>query len=915
MALADTYPARADARAARPARAAQAARAAGARRRARPAMAMVATICVALLAVFVQATAASVVLATAEPPGAFHARAFSGASFAAPAGPADASPAGDSAVHPAPVQPVSKRQALDGDKAVAASQQVGQQASRPASWQAKNADSDDDNEMHKQLPPASPPPQPPHAGVAPEKEASHAEEQQPASPPPGAQPGSLSHEQQQQQQRAEDLSTVDLDAIILQRERLIHELTQEKLKLEAANDQGQHNATIVLLESRILRVMLIEDMLRSSLDIFTDILRHKNVTSLEASMDAESLQIIDKFQKLVLRAKNDHLETKKMTEKNVKEKEVKDRQQHKLDHEKEKQQVHQEQEQQKQPKQQQSDQAESGKQATQTPSTLPLDQADGKDGKALAASKAENGTLPSTSGKPASDSSKNKASDIVGDVLSNVAQQADKLESGLNGDTFMESQKSKDTTVETVLKVDDKAKAKSGVDPSAQADTPASMLIDSQNNQYVLSKSGDATAHVEDARLLKDILLLLVTCFACVTLFHVIGLPSFFGYVLAGVLLGPPGYIKNVVQVETISRGLGVIFIMFFLGLEFSVAKIKKVWTVSVAGSAILLLITTLIVIAIGVRLGASVAESFVVGSSLFLSSTAVVLNFLKHNEAESFYGRTIMGILIAQDVLLGFLLALMPALETSGFDVLFTSLRLIAFLAVFLSACALLVFPATRLLQLLLPSRGGTQDIYMLASLGFCLLIISLGDLFGQSVELSCFVAGVMISSRKNLAEATMHVMEPLRGMFAALFFASIGLHIYPSFLLSTGALLVALTALVVVFKAMLTMLMLKVAFRYSWSSSFTVGIGLSQISEFTFVLASKAKSQQILSRESFYILLGVTTLSLLVSPMLWHLGSYIDGRRGRPEASVMSPRRKASTSNEDLPSSVPEAQILMED
>lgn len=93
------------------------------------------------------------------------------------------------------------------------------------------------------------------------------------------------------------------------------------------------------------------------------------------------------------------------------------------------------------------------------------------------------------------------------------------------------------------------------------------VLIDSDNNQYVLSKPGDATAHVEDTLLLQDLLIMLMSAFIAGVIMHHIGLPVFFGYIIAGTILSQNRMIENAVQVETISRGLGVIFIMFFLGL------------------------------------------------------------------------------------------------------------------------------------------------------------------------------------------------------------------------------------------------------------------------------------------------------------------------------------------------------------
>ncbi|KAJ1330646.1 hypothetical protein BSLG_009098 [Batrachochytrium salamandrivorans] len=602
------------------------------------------------------------------------------------------------------------------------------------------------------------------------------------------------------------LDLFDLEAVIRRRQRLVSELIHEKNRLEWEDDKGKNKDAVDLIDSRIKRLYLLEDVIRSSLDIYGDIVRNQNVTHIDKLMESESLMIVDKFQNLVLKAKNDHLaivETQKVLDKSTK-----------------------------------------LKQDTQQD--------------------LKNNAPSTNSSSTGAQDNGGMAANMVGSVIKDVSNQADKLESSMKEDSFIESQKSEGTTVETVLKVHDSGKQQGNSSSKSKSENVTPTLIDSHNNQYVLSKSGDTTAHVE------------------------------------GVILGPPGYIKNAVQVETISRGLGVIFIMFFLGLEFNVTKIRKVWSVSVGGSAVLLFVTVLCVVLIGYKFESRLGESLIVGASLFLSSTAVVLNFLKTGEAETQYGRTIIGVLISQDVLLGFLLALMPALQTSGLDALFTVLQLILSLAGFLCACLVISFPAIRMLQYLMPVKGSGNEIYLLASIGFCLMVINVGSFFEQSMELCCFVAGVMISTRKSLSDTTVHVTDSLRGMFSALFFASIGLHIYPSFLLNEGLLLISLTVLVVVFKIGLAILVFKFLFRLSWSTALTVGIGLGQISEFTFVLASKAKSLDLVSRETFYILLGVTTLSMIISPALWYLGSMLDGRSANSEATLK--RAKASHSDAEL-------------
>lgn len=342
------------------------------------------------------------------------------------------------------------------------------------------------------------------------------------------------------------------------------------------------------------------------------------------------------------------------------------------------------------------------------------------------------------------------------DVVNEVVKEADNLEDKMKDASFTEKQNVKGTSIETVLKVDKEASIEPGL-PTANSTTKPkgnSVLIDSENNQYVLSKPGDFTQHVDDSQLLNDILLLLITCFIFSFLLNFLRLPFFFGFLLAGILLGPGGYIKNSVQVETISRGLGVVFIMFFLGLEFNFAKIKKVIGVSFFGfkhfnhrSAALLILTVTCFVIAGRQLNRSYVECIAVGASIFMSSTVVVLNFLEVEEFEFSYGRAILGILVMQDILLGFLLVLMPALANSGGkSLLGTAFELISALAMFMGSCVIIRFPATKVLKWL-EAEGKREAIFILGSVAFCFATVYVGSYFKQSMELSCFVAGVMVN------------------------------------------------------------------------------------------------------------------------------------------------------------------------
>ena len=185
-----------------------------------------------------------------------------------------------------------------------------------------------------------------------------------------------------------------------------------------------------------------------------------------------------------------------------------------------------------------------------------------------------------------------------------------------------------------------------------------------------------------------------------------------------------------------------------------------------------------------------------------------------------------------------------------------------------------------------------GPSEVFLLTSISILLLYLGLGQLFEQSVELSCFVAGAMVASQKTVSEQVLHKLEPFKQIFSALFFASIGLHIYPSFLYNEGGLLISLTLIVMVSKTVVTFITMNAVFRIPAKTSALIGVGLGQVSEFTFVLASKAKGRGILSREFFFLLIGVTSMSMFLSPFFWFLSTQSLGMRASAATNSSLPK-----------------------
>lgn len=402
-------------------------------------------------------------------------------------------------------------------------------------------------------------------------------------------------------------------------------------------------------------------------------------------------------------------------------------------------------------------------------------------------------------------------------------------------------------------------------------------LIDNKDNVFVMSNKKSKYPVLQvDLRLISDLVVIIVSAAIGGILFSCLGQPVIVGYLLAGSLIGPGGlkFISEMVQVETVAQ-FGVVFLLFALGLEFSLAKLKVVGAVAVFGG--LLQIATLMFLCgiTAVLCGAQISEGVFVGCFLSMSSTAVVVKFLvERNSTNVLHGQVTIGTLIFQDCAVGLLFALLPVLGgNSGILLGMISMgKLLLVLSMYLFVASVLTWSfVPHFLKLMIQLSSQTNELYQLAAVAFCLLSAWCSDKLGLSLELGSFVAGVMISTT-DFAQHTLDQVEPIRNLFAALFLSSIGMLIHVHFLWTHVDILLASVILVIVVKTTVAGMMTK-AFGYNAKTSFVVGILLAQIGEFAFVLLSRASNLHLVQGKMYLLLLGTTALSLVTTPVLFKL------------------------------------------
>ncbi|MGH2593799.1 MAG: cation:proton antiporter [Anaerolineae bacterium] len=379
---------------------------------------------------------------------------------------------------------------------------------------------------------------------------------------------------------------------------------------------------------------------------------------------------------------------------------------------------------------------------------------------------------------------------------------------------------------------------------------------------------------MHEVTLLVNIAVALVVAFFGGLIARRIGLPTIVGYLLAGIVIGPftPGFVGDV---ETISQlaELGVIFLMFGVGLQFSFSDLWKVRDIAIPGALGQMALATLLAFGLSQAWGWSTSAGLVLGLATSIASTVVLLRGLMDNGLlNTPHGQVAVGWLVLEDLATVMILVLMPALaHTSGaFDWQNLALTLLK-AAVFV---LLVLFVGTRLIPWLLLriAHSRSRELFILAILAIALgTALSAAELFGVSLALGAFVAGAVVSESPLSHQVGADVL-PFREAFSVLFFVSIGMLVDPSYLLDNMGPILALTGLIVIGKSFVTTL-LGFLFPRPARTALVVAAGLSQIGEFSFIVGQAGVSLGLLDQDQYSLILAGALLSITLNPLMFRL------------------------------------------
>lgn len=375
---------------------------------------------------------------------------------------------------------------------------------------------------------------------------------------------------------------------------------------------------------------------------------------------------------------------------------------------------------------------------------------------------------------------------------------------------------------------------------------------------------------MHDFALLTELALALGAALAGGLIARRLRLPPLVGYLLAGVVVGPntPGLFADTGAVHAVAQ-IGVAFLMFTVGVQFSLEELQRVRRVALVGGGIQIGATILLGALVGWALGWGKYGGLFLGCAISLSSTAVMSRILEERgELGSSHGTVMLGILVVQDLTLVFLALLLPALATVSTEgpralagIGWSLLR--AVLSVGL-ALALATRAVPKLLDRI--SRMGSQELFLLTVVTICLAAAQLAYLAGLSLEIGAFLAGLVITESEYAQEVFSQV-RPLRDVFASLFFVSVGMLLNPQFVASHWLAITLVVLAIVLGKGCIATLAVFSQGEHA-RTSLQAGLGLAQIGEFSFVLAALGAQRKLISSDLSSVILSAALVTLLLAP-----------------------------------------------
>lgn len=361
---------------------------------------------------------------------------------------------------------------------------------------------------------------------------------------------------------------------------------------------------------------------------------------------------------------------------------------------------------------------------------------------------------------------------------------------------------------------------------------------------------------------------------------HRLGQPVILGYILVGIAIGPYGLgvVKDLLLIENLAT-IGVVLLMFTVGLEVSYAQLREVGKVGIWGGVIQILTTIALgMVAAKFLLHLSLSQAAFFGLLISMSSTMVDFKLLiERGELDSMHGRIMIAILIVQDLAVVLMMVGVPLFGTPLYNLASAFGVAIAKTALFMGVSIAL---GIWVLPWLLGTVAGvrSRELFLLTVLILCLGAAFATYAFGLSIAFGAFIIGLLLResvfAHQALAEIT-----PLRDIFATLFFVSLGMLLSPKFIAGNWATMVEIIAIIIAIKFTICFTIARL-FGYTYQTALFVGVGLIQIGEFSFVLAQAGVGAGIINYDFYSLVIASTVITMLLTPPLMGLVSRLQPR-----------------------------------
>jgi CPA2 family monovalent cation:H+ antiporter-2 len=388
---------------------------------------------------------------------------------------------------------------------------------------------------------------------------------------------------------------------------------------------------------------------------------------------------------------------------------------------------------------------------------------------------------------------------------------------------------------------------------------------------------------LHDTNLITTLTAGLVVAFGLGLVAQRLRLPPIVGYLVAGIAIGPftPGF-EGDTEIAPQLAEIGVILLMFGVGIHFTVRDLLSVRTIAVPGAAAQIASATGIGIVVTMSWGWSFGEGLVLGLAISVASTVVLLRALEaRGSLTASEGRIAIGWLIVEDLFTVLVLVLLPAVasplggttpEGMGAGGDNAALSILIALGKVLALGVVMVVVASRVIPWLLlrVALTGSRELFTLSILSTALgIAYASAELFDVSLALGAFLAGLVVAQSGQSHQAAADAL-PFRDAFAVLFFVSVGMLFDPAILKDEPAQLAALLVLILVGKSIVAGLLV-LAFSYPLRAALVVAAGLAQVGEFSFILADMGRALDLLSEDANNLILGAAIVSISLNPLIF--------------------------------------------